>query len=143
MPLRQTSPVTAGNRASERTLLLAAALLAIAVVMAPGVAGGVRSALGVDVFREPFTSLSFADPEQAAVGFRTGDPITVTVDNETGGAALLTIRATDGSTYREEVAIQLSDGESRDLIFTVPTASRSVRVEIVGRDVVISAEVLP
>jgi hypothetical protein len=115
----------------------------IAIAIAPGLTSTLRSAVAVETFREPFTSLAFADPDRAARGFVANEPVVVVVTNETGATASLVLIASGEDNWRAEQPLELAAGAEANISFLPPPGIGSISVAIEGRDVLIRAAVLP
>lgn len=129
-----------GNARSA--LLLIGGLLIGALFAAPPLSSALRDATGAEAFREPFTSLAFADPDQAARGFAANTPVDVIVTNETGAPVSLLLLARGEGRWRAEQRLDLAAGEQATLSFRPPARAGSISIEIEGRDVFIRAVVL-
>lgn len=127
---------------TQSALLLIGGLLIGALFAVPPLSSALRDAAGVEAFREPFTSLAFADPDQAARGFSADTPVDVIVTNETGAPVSLLLLARGEGRWRAEQRLDLAAGEQATLSFRPPARAGSISIEIEGRDVFIRAAVL-
>ena len=127
---------------ARSALLLIGGLLIGALFAAPPLSSALRDATGAEAFREPFTSLAFADPDQAARGFAANTPVDVIVTNETGAPVSLLLLARGEGRWRAEQRLDLAAGEQAKLSFRPPARAGSISIEIEGRDVFIRAVVL-
>lgn len=128
---------------TRTVLLLIGGLLVGALFAAPPLGSALRSAAGVETVREPFTSLAFADPDQAARGFAANTPVDVVVTNETGAPVSLLLVSTGGGAWRAEQRLELAAGEETSTSFLPPKGVGSISIEIEGRGVLIRAAVRP
>ena len=128
---------------TRTALLLIGGLLVGAVLVSPLLSSVFRSAAGVEAFREPFTSLAFADPDQATRGFVTNAPVEVITTNETGAPASLLLVATGEGGWRAEQRLDLPAGAQMSASFLPPPGVGSISIEIEGRNVLIRAAVRP
>lgn len=143
-PSRRGFVVTTRNPIAGTTrsaLLLIGGLLIGALFAAPPLSSALRDATGVATFREPFTSLAFADPDQAARGFAANTPVDVIVTNETGAPVSLLLLARGEGRWRAEQRLDLAAGEQVILSFLPPAKVGSISIEIEGRGVMIRAAV--